>query len=67
MNELDDVVSELRALEERLRELAYDRLRAAAEGEDPDAAADEKRILVARRALERAITALGSGPDDAAA
>jgi hypothetical protein len=67
MNELDDVVSELRALEERLRELAYDRLRAAAEGDDPDAVADEKRILVARRALERAITALGSGPDDEAA
>jgi hypothetical protein len=60
VSELDDVVQELRALEERLRELAYERLRAAAEDDDPDAAADEKRILAARRAVERAIGALSS-------
>ncbi|HEY8217514.1 MAG TPA: hypothetical protein VIH82_10290 [Acidimicrobiia bacterium] len=66
MSDLDDVVRELRSLEERLRELAYERLRAAADGDDPDAADDEKRILVARRALERAIGALAPAPDDAA-
>ena len=60
MIDLDDIVQELRALEERLRDLAYERLRVAAEDDDPDAAADEKRILVARRALERAISALAS-------
>jgi hypothetical protein len=58
--DLDDIVHELRTLEERLRDLAYERLRVAAEDDDPDAAADEKRILVARRALERAISALAS-------
>ena len=67
MTDLDDVVRELRALEERLRELAYERLRSAAEGDDADAASDEKRILVARRALERAIGALATGPDGDAA
>jgi hypothetical protein len=56
--DLDDIVSELRALEERLRELAYDRLRIAAEDGDTEAAAEEKRILTARRAVERAISAL---------
>jgi hypothetical protein len=60
VSDLDDVVQELRALEERLRELAYERLRAAAEDDDPDAAAEEKRILSARRAVERAIGALSS-------
>jgi hypothetical protein len=58
VSELDDVVEELRSIEERLRELAYDRLRAAADGDDADAAADEKRILAGRRAVERAIGAL---------
>jgi hypothetical protein len=56
--DLDDIVGELRALEERLRELAYDRLRIAAEDGDAEAAAEEKRILTARRAIERAISAL---------
>ena len=57
--ELDDIVSELCSIEERLRDLAYDRLRVAAEEGDAAAAADEKRLLKARRALERAIDALG--------
>jgi hypothetical protein len=64
VNDLDDIVQELRTLEERLRDLAYERLRAAAEDDDPDAAADEKQILVARRALERAINALGAHVSD---
>lgn len=55
---VDELVVQLRAVEESLRDLAYDRLRAAADGDD-SAAADEKRILQARRAVERAIHALG--------
>lgn len=62
-SELEDVVEQLRQVEERLRELAYDRLRLAAEEGDADAAAEEKRILTARRAVERAIHALGGSSD----
>jgi hypothetical protein len=50
---VDELVGQLRNVEEALRDLAYDRLQAAADG------ADEKRLLQARRAVERAIHALG--------
>jgi hypothetical protein len=55
---VDELVDQLRNVEEALRDLAYDRLQAAADGDD-GAAADEKRLLQARRAVERAIHALG--------
>ena len=55
---VDELVEQLRGIEETLRELAYDRLSAAADG-DADAAGNEKRIQQARRAVERAIHALG--------
>jgi hypothetical protein len=55
---VDEVVEQLRGIEDTLRELAYDRLSAAADG-DEGAAGDEKRIQQARRAVERAIHALG--------
>jgi hypothetical protein len=55
--DLTDLADRLRAVEEDLRDRAYDALRSAAEG-DEDAAAAEKRILQARRAVERAIRAL---------
>jgi hypothetical protein len=55
---VDELVEQLRSIEETLRDLAYDRLRAAADG-DEGAAADEKRLHQARRAVERAIHALG--------
>jgi hypothetical protein len=58
---LGEVVGQLQAVEEALRDLAYDRLRAAADGDD-GAVADEKRLLQARRAVERAIHALGGEP-----
>jgi hypothetical protein len=58
---LDELVGQLQAVEEALRDLAYDRLQAAADGDD-GAAADEKRLLQARRAVERAIHALGGEP-----
>ena len=54
---LIDLADRLRAIEEDLRDRAYDALRSAAEG-DEDAAAAERRILQARRAVERAIRAL---------
>jgi len=57
----DELVVQLQAIEEALRDLAYDRLQAVADGDD-GAAADEKRLLQARRAVERAIHALGGEP-----
>ncbi len=63
MNGVEDLVAELRTIEERLRDLAYDRLREAASG-DAEAAADEKKVLQARRAVEKAIRALGGEPED---
>ncbi|MFM7271175.1 MAG: hypothetical protein ACKO2C_06025 [Actinomycetes bacterium] len=57
-----DIVERLRSIEEELRDLAYDRLREAASG-DETARADERRVLQARRAIERAIGAL-DGPAD---
>jgi hypothetical protein len=58
--DLTDLAERLRTVEEELRDRAYDALRRAAEG-DEDAAAAEKRILQARRAVERAIRALDPG------
>ena len=55
--DLIDLADRLRTIEEDLRDRAYDALRSAAEG-DEEAAAAEKRILQARRAIERAIRAL---------
>jgi hypothetical protein len=55
---VEELVDQLRVVEEALRDLAYDRLQAAADGDDA-AAGDEKRLLQARRAVERAIHALG--------
>jgi hypothetical protein len=55
---VDQLVSQLRGIEESLRDLAYDRLSDAVDG-DEAAAADEKRLQQARRAVERAIHALG--------
>jgi hypothetical protein len=60
---IDEIVAQLRSIEERLRDLAFDRLRDAAGG-DAAAAADEKKLQQARRAVERALRALGGAPDD---
>ena len=56
------IVERLRSIEEELRDLAYDRLREAAGG-DEAARADEKRVLQARRAVEKAIRVL-DGPGE---
>ncbi len=55
--DLSEITDRLRAIEENLRDRAYDALRAAANG-DEEAIAAEKQILKARRAIERAINAL---------
>ena len=59
MTDTEHIVEQLRSIEEELRELAYERLRVASEDGDSNALADEKRVLQARRAIERAILALG--------
>jgi hypothetical protein len=64
MHDVDDIIVQLRAIEERLRDRAYDALRSAAESGDAEAAADEKKLLQARRAVERAIKALGGDPEE---
>jgi hypothetical protein len=59
MRDAEPIVERLRSVEADLRDLAYERLRAAAEDGDADALAEEKRLLQARRAIEKAIVALG--------
>jgi hypothetical protein len=59
VRDVDDVVESLRNIDEQLRDLAYERLRDAAGDADPDALADERKLLQARRAVARAIAALG--------
>jgi hypothetical protein len=55
-------VERLSAIEEELRDLAYERLTDAAAAPDTDegdaAAAEERRVLQARRAIAKAIGAL---------
>jgi len=64
MRDAEHLVERLRSIEEELRDLAYERLRAATEDGDADALADEKKVLQARRAIERAIVALGGGREE---
>jgi hypothetical protein len=57
VNGVEELVDQLRSIEEQLRDFAYDRLREAAKG-DEVAKADEKKLLQARRGIEKAIRAL---------
>jgi len=64
-DELARVAAEVHALAEQLADLALDRLRAALDPEDPEsaeAAALERRITRARRALEKAAGLLEGPP-----
>jgi len=58
----EDIVERLAAIEEQLRDLAYDRLRDRARDPDSEAGkaanADEKKLEQARRAIAKAINAL---------
>ena len=56
------IVERLQAIEEELRDLAYDRLRDAADS--PELLAEERRIHQARRAIEKAIRVLSVGTRD---
>jgi len=64
----EGIAERLGAIEEELRDLAYERLSEAARAPDDDtgiaAAAEERRILQARRAIARAIQALAPGGVD---
>ncbi len=62
MSDLEGLVERLRDIEEELRDLAYDRLREAAQG-DETAKADERRLGQARRAVDRAIHVLAPRDD----
>ena len=55
------IVERLSAIEEELRDLAYDRLRDAADS--PELLAEERRLHQARRAIEKAIRLLSAGED----
>ena len=55
----ESIVERLMALEEELRDLAYDRLRNAADS--PAVLGEERRLHQARRAIEKAIRILGAG------
>jgi hypothetical protein len=56
------IAERLAAIEEELRDLAYERLRETARAPDSEeataSAAEEKRLLQARRAIAKAIQAL---------
>ena len=62
MNDTKSIAERLTAIQEELRDLAYDRLRDRARDPDSDAGktadADEKRFEQARRAVAKAINAL---------
>ena len=61
--DLDHLRDRLEGIAEELADLAIDRLRAAVDG-DQGAAADERRLTRARRAVEKAAALLGPGPDE---
>ena len=63
MRDVEHLVERLVSVEEDLRDLAFERLRAAAEDGDADALADETKLLQARRAVARAIGALGGNAE----
>ena len=58
----ESIAERLAAIEEELRDLAYERLADAARAPESDAgasaAAEERRLLQARRAIAKAIAAL---------
>lgn len=64
----DDIVAQLRSVEEQLRDLAFDRLQAmVTKAGDSNAAAvakkEERKLLQARRGIEKAIHALAPSTD----
>ena len=64
----EQIAERLAAIEEELRDLAYERLTEVARAPESDAgtiaAAEEKKLLQARRAIARAIQALAPSTVD---
>jgi hypothetical protein len=63
-DELSDLAAQLGNIAESLADVAIDLLRAATDPDDPDpkaAAALERRVTRARRAVERAVAILDDG------
>ncbi len=60
--DVDHLRERLEGIAEELADAALDRLRAAVDG-DEGAAAEERRITRARRAVEKAANLLGSTPE----
>jgi hypothetical protein len=62
MSDYSNIVERLASVEEELRDLAFDRLKAAVSESDADAsdsfAKEERKVLQARRAIAKAIAAL---------
>lgn len=58
----ESIVEKLRAIEEDLRDLAYDRLRDAVDS--PELLKEERRLHSARRAIEKAIHLLSPADRD---
>jgi uncharacterized protein involved in exopolysaccharide biosynthesis len=58
----ESIIDRLRSIEAELRDLAYDALRRAADG-DETGEADEKQLGKARRAIEKAIRDLGASAE----
>jgi hypothetical protein len=58
----ESIIERLQAIEEELRDLAYDRLREAQDS--PEVLAEERRLHQARRAIEKAIRVLTAGEGD---
>jgi hypothetical protein len=54
----ETIVEKLQAIEEELRDLAYDRLRASADS--PELLKEERRLHQARRSIEKAIHLLST-------
>jgi hypothetical protein len=61
--DVDHLRERLQGIAEELADLAIERLRAAVAG-DEGAAAEERRVTRARRAVEKAANLLGAAPAD---
>lgn len=59
--DVEAVRERLEGIAEELADLALARLRAAVDRDEPDAAAEERRLTRARRAVEKAVAILSEG------
>jgi hypothetical protein len=64
VSQIEDLVGRLEQINEELADLAIDRLKISVVDNDAEAAAEEKRITRARRAVEKAAGILAGMPGD---